>query len=150
MTPASAAQWAAARRLIEDYARSLAIDLSFQDFDHELASLEIEYGPPDGAFLLAEQSGAYVGCGGFRRWSDERCEMKRLYVDPAAREGGLGRALAAQLIAEARGRGYRFMRLDTLPTMSAARHVYAALGFREIAPYRYNPIVGTTFLELAL
>lgn len=148
--PVTAAQWAAARALVEEYATSLRIDLSFQDFEHEIASLEVEYGRPAGAFLLAERNGQYVGCGGFRRWSDEICEMKRLFVRPAGRGAGLGREIAVRLIDEARSRGYRFMRLDTLPTMTAARQMYAALGFHEIAPYRYNPIEHTTFLELSL
>jgi putative acetyltransferase len=76
--------------------------------------------------------------------------MKRLYVASAGRGVGIGRALAIRLIADARARGYLAMRLDTLPTMTAARQMYAALGFREIPAYRYNPVEGTTFMELAL
>lgn len=135
---------------MEEYAESLGIDLAFQDFRHEIDSLPIEYGPPAGAFLLAEHQGTFVGCGGFRRLSDGIAEMKRLYVAPAGRSLGIGRLLANRLIHEARERGYQAIRLDTLPTMQAARHMYASLGFKEIAAYRYNPVQGTTFLELAL
>lgn len=175
--PATSTDWAAAQRLVRVYADSLGIDLSFQDFDRELADLEREYGPPDGAFILAEHAGSFVGCGAFRRApitlhptpgtpapgtapapsthhpapSTRRvCEMKRLYVTPAGRGQGIGRAIAERLIADARVLGYRAMRLDTLPTMTAARRMYAELGFKEIEPYRYNPVEGTTFLELSL
>ena len=150
LTATTNEHWALARRLVEEYAASLGIDLSFQDFQHEIASLRVEYGPPDGTFLLAEKDDSLVGCGAFRRLSEHTCEMKRLYVTSAGRGVGIGRALAIRLIADARARGYLAMRLDTLPTMTAARQMYAALGFREIPAYRYNPVEGTTFMELAL
>jgi ribosomal protein S18 acetylase RimI-like enzyme len=150
LTATTDEHWAVARRLVEDYAASLGIDLSFQDFQHEIASLRVEYGPPGGTFLLADHDDSFVGCGAFRRLTHDTCEMKRLYVAASGRARGIGRALAVQLIADARACGYVAMRLDTLPTMTAARHMYAALGFREIPAYRYNPVEGTTFMELAL
>ena len=146
----TAEQWAVARVLIEEYAASLGIDLSFQDFQHEIASLRTEYAPPAGTMLLAEHNDSFVGCGAFRRLSGTHCEMKRLYIAPAGRGLGIGRALAVRLIADARACGYLAMRLDTLPAMTAARAMYATLGFREIPSYRYNPVAGTTFMELPL
>jgi ribosomal protein S18 acetylase RimI-like enzyme len=76
--------------------------------------------------------------------------MKRLYTRPRFRRLGIGRALCEAVIEEARRAGYERMRLDTLPSMKAAQAMYLSFGFREIAPYRYNPIEGAMFLELEL
>ncbi len=129
------------RALFREYADELGVDLSFQDFERELADPFAVYE----VVLVAED-----GCVALRRIDEQTCEMKRLYVHPRARGGGLGRALAGAVVAHARARGYARMRLDTLPRMAAARGLYASLGFREIEPYRPNPIPGTTYLELEL
>ena len=129
------------RGFLREYADGLGVDLSFQDFDAELAD-------PLGFYelvLLAED-----GCVALRRINELTCEMKRLYVRPATRGGGLGRQLAEAVIAEARNRGYSRMLLDTLPEMTAAQALYRSLGFLETEPYRHNPVRGAVFLELAL
>jgi ribosomal protein S18 acetylase RimI-like enzyme len=139
-----------ARALIAEYADSLGVDLDFQDFSRELASLPGDYVRPRGVLLLASIGGRDVGCVGVRPLETDGCEMKRLYVRTSARGTGTGRRLADAAIAFAREAGYRTMRLDTLPGMDSAQHLYRTLGFREVAPYRYNPVPGTTFMELAL
>ncbi len=138
------------RVLFVEYAESLGVDLAFQDFDAELAGLPGKYAPPEGVLLLARVDGALAGCVALRRIEGDICEMKRLYVRAAFRGLGLGRRLVARIIAEARKRGYRAMRLDTLPNMAAAQALYASFGFRHIEPYVYNPIEGTRYMELSL
>lgn len=144
------AHWAAARALLMEYADSLGFDLEFQDFAQEMATLEIEYGPPRGCFVLARDGDAFIGCIAARRLEIVICEMKRLYVLPGRRGEGLGRQLSESLIVQSRALGYQRMRLDTVPAMATAQALYRDLGFREIEPYRYNPVPGTTFMELAL
>jgi GNAT superfamily N-acetyltransferase len=148
--PDSTELWLVARGLVREYAASLDFDLCFQDFAHELETLSSEYGPPGGHFILASWSGAFVGCGGLRRFTDAACEMKRVYVVPTHRGKGIGRAVTAALIAQARQAGYKAMLLDTLPSMAAAQHVYFALGFTPTDSYRHSPVPGATFLKLEL
>ena len=139
--PAEPADTEIVRGLLREYADSLGVDLSFQDFESEIAD-------PLGFYelvLLAEG-----GCVALRRIDERTCEMKRLYVRPTARGTGLGRRLAEAVIAAGRERGYERMLLDTLPTMAAAQRLYESLGFRETGAYRHNPVPGATFLELEL
>lgn len=140
----------AVRRLFEEYAASLDVDLAFQDFDRELRELPGEYAPPAGRVLLALEEDEPAGCVALRPYEPEVCEMKRLYVRPAFQGSGLGRRLAEAIVGAGRDAGYRLMRLDTLPTMGAARGLYRSLGFEEIEAYRPNPVHGTTFFQLRL
>jgi len=139
-----------ARSLFLEYARSLHFDLCFQDFDKEMESLPGEYAQPEGRLLLAEYYGETVGCIAMRKLEDGICEMKRLYVKPEYRHFKIGRTLTEILITEAKLAGYANMRLDTIPTMQAAIELYKSLGFQEIEPYRFNPVPGALYMELAL
>ena len=135
------------RELFLEYAESIGVDLSFQNFDEELASLPGDYDP----ILMAYVDNELAGCIALHPFGEAGiCEMKRLYVRPEWRKYGVGRALALRIIEEAKKRGYRAMRLDTLPMMQGAMRLYESLGFVDIEPYRYNPIAGTRFLELTL
>lgn len=148
--PKSDADWRRARELIEEYQASLGVDLCFQNIAHELAHLPEEYGPPTGAFLLAGEDGAYFGCVGLRRIDDAACEMKRLYVAPTGRGKGVGRLLAERIVTAAKTLKYSRVRLDTLHDMKTAQALYATMGFKSIDAYRFNPLPGTTYLELEI
>lgn len=136
------------RQLFIEYAQSLDIDLAFQGFETELKTLPGKYEPPDGALILASVDGKGAGCIALRRFSEDICEMKRLYVRDTYRGWGIGKALINMLINEAKKLNYSRIRLDTLATMKEAQNIYLSLGFYDIEPYVYNPIEGTRFMEL--
>jgi len=150
IVPASTGHMAAARELIAEYGGSLGVDLSYQNFAEELAGLPGAYSPPRGALLIAVAGADFAGCVAMRPLGGDVCEMKRLYVRPGWRASGLGRRLALAILEEGRRAGYRAIRLDTLPSMTAARALYLSLGFRAIPPYYSSPVSGTSFLEFDL
>ncbi len=143
---------AAARELFREYAAWLDFDLSFQNFEQELAELPGDYAPPAGRLLLAEVDGKFAGCVALHCFGGgDICEMKRLYIRPEFRGTGLGRRLISEVIAAARQIGYRAMRLDTVAgQMDTAIALYRSFGFREIPPYRVNPQPGARFFELSI
>ncbi len=154
IVPDTASELDATRRIFEEYAESLQVDLCFQDFSNELRNLPGEYASPSGTLLMALVDGAVAGCCAIRALDTvdyvNACEMKRLYVRPAFRGLGLGRDLAERVLDTARQAGYRSVLLDTLDEMETARALYQDLGFEEIPPYYHNPIAGAHYLKADL
>lgn len=147
----SPAHIAQARELFLEYAQSLGFSLCFQGFDKELADLPGDYAPPAGRLLLAHYAGELAGCVALHQLEAGICEMKRLYVRTQFRGKRLGLALIQKVIDEAQQIGYGSMRLDTVePIMKEAVKMYRRFGFREIAPYRANPIAGALYMQLEL
>jgi putative acetyltransferase len=147
---ATAADIPAVRGLFEEYQRGLGVSLCFQGFDAELAGLPGDYAPPRGGLWLADEPEGLAGCVALRALDPATAELKRLFVRDAFRGRGIGRLLALRAIAFARAAGYSEVKLDTLPRMAQAQTLYAALGFRDIAPYNDNPVGGVRFMGLDL
>jgi ribosomal protein S18 acetylase RimI-like enzyme len=140
-----------ARRLFEEYAAWLGVNLCFQNFEKELAELPGDYAPPNGRLLLAVENDQVAGCVALRKIGEETGEMKRLYVRPEFRGKGLGRNLTETIIDAAREIGYHRLRLDTLPgKMDQAIAMYHSLGFKRIERYYNNPYETAAFMELIL
>ena len=138
------------RNMFAEYEQFLGVDLCFQEFQAELASLPGKYASPDGRLVLATEGGQAAGCVAIRRIGDGVCEMKRLYVRPEFRSRGLGLRLAREMISQAAGAGYAVMRLDTLDRLVEAMELYESLGFRRTDPYYDNPLDGVVYWELSL
>ena len=139
------------RTLFREYQRFLDVDLCFQGFEEELATLPGGYAPPQGRLLLARVNEQAAGCVALRPLPAVAvCEMKRLFVRPAYRGQGLGRLLVTRIIAEATALNYAVMRLDTLDTLDSAMRLYRELGFQRGVPYYTNPLPGVVYWERAL
>lgn len=142
--------YAAAGELVAEYLATHPVTIDFQPVQQDVDRPADAYGPPAGAALLAELDGEIVGFVGVRRLAGGVAELKRMYVRPAGRGRGIGRALAVAAIDAARELGYRALRLDTVPQLVAAQSLYESLGFVDIPPYTHNPVPGARFLELSL
>ncbi len=139
-----------ARLLFEEYALSLNVDLSFQDFKQELATIDKQYTSPTGGLLLAYGGNYPIACVGIRKLDEQTAELKRMYVKREFRDRGIGVQLLLRSIALAQQLAYKKIRLDTLANMHKAQKLYLAAGFKEIPSYRFNPIHGTIYLEKEL
>ena len=136
--------------LFNEYVEQLGIDLSFQNFNEELASLSIMYAKPHGVLIIATEEKEPIGCFGIRKLEDSIGELKRMYIREQARGFGKGKQLLQNAIETAAQLGYSKMRLDTLATMGSAIHLYKQAGFYEMEPYRFNPMEGAKYFEIEL
>ena len=155
--PRTAAELEAIKALFREYAESLGFSLAYQDFEKELADFPGKYAAPEGALLLAKAGTEAAGTVALRKLEAGVCEMKRLYVKPTFRgrrlpDGrSIGRALAEDIVAIGRDRGYQRLRLDTIGgKMRQALSLYRSMGFVEIPPYYASPIPDTAYMELVL
>jgi putative acetyltransferase len=140
----------AVKAIFREYIGSTSVSLDFQNYEDELATLPGKYAAPRGGLLLARQADRIVGCAGIREVDETACEMKRVYVRPAARGLNIGRRLVERVLDEARAAGYARICLDVLPEFEAARQLYESLGFVAAAPVTFNPVPGTKFLGMDL
>jgi putative acetyltransferase len=139
------------RALFHEYWSAFGFTPCFQGFNAEVATLPGRYGPPRGRLLLAIVNGEPAGCAALRPFDEARCEMKRMYVRPAFRGMGVGKALMEALISEARTIGYREILCDTIPqTMSEALAMYERFGFTRTGPYAEDPTPAAVYLRLVI
>lgn len=148
--PAEPADIPEVREMLREYVAWIGLDLAFQEIDAEVAGMPGDYAPPSGALFVAPDGHGLAGMIGLRALDDHTCEMKRLFVRPAARGRGLAKALIGRVLDEAQRLGYAEIRLDTLPMMGDAQSLYGALGFVDIPPYYETPIAGTRFMAKRL
>lgn len=138
------------KNLFREYAQFLKISLDFQDFESELAKLPAKYAEPEGSILLAKVDDKPAACVALWKLEDGVCEMKRLYVKPEFQGLGLGKKMALSIIEEAKIKGYKTMKLDTLKRLQSANYLYNSLGFSETKPYNYNPESDVAYFEKEL
>jgi len=139
-----------AKILILEYVTWLGIDLSFQNFDHELNTLPETYGSPNGGLCIVLRDNKAVGVAGIKRFSETECEVKRMYVQPESRSLGIGKLLITQCIEIAKRLNYNTIKLDTADFMKSAIKLYSDSGFIEIPAYRHNPYDEARFFEMKL
>ncbi|MEQ8805279.1 MAG: GNAT family N-acetyltransferase [Rhodospirillales bacterium] len=138
------------REMFAEYGADVSRTYCLNGFDAELAGLPGAYGPPRGALLLLRADGAAAGVVGVRALSEDRAEMKRLYVRPDWQGRGFGRVLAEAAVGHARAAGFRSLCLDTLDHMKGAQALYRAMGFADIPAYHDDTAPGMRFMERAL
>ena len=138
------------KKHFEEYAHSLNVDLSFQNFSIELETIDKQYNKPEGGLLLAQDGTNAIGCAGVRKLDDQIAELKRMYVQSAYRGFQIGLRLLEHSFALAKELGYQKIRLDTLENMHKAQELYRSFGFYEIPSYRFNPLKGTIYMEMEL
>jgi putative acetyltransferase len=138
------------KELFRAYVQFLGINLDFQGFEVELAKLPAKYAEPEGAIFLAKVDGNVAGCVALWKLEDGICEMKRLFIKPTFQGLGLGKKMVLVLIDEAKNKGYKIMKLDTLKRLQSANYLYTSLGFVSTKPYNFNPEPDILYFEKEL
>ena len=146
----TATDFANAKKLILEYVAWLGIDLSFQNFDKEMAGLPEMYNHKDGGLFIAYINEEAVGIAGIRRFNKNDGEIKRMFVQPNSRGLGIGQLLLNHCIDKARKLNYDTIKLDTADFMKSAIKLYTDHGFKEISAYRHNPHESAKYFELNL
>lgn len=132
------------------YGEWLGEDLFFQNFQQEMDDLQTTYHPQKGGIILYKENGQTIGSIALKQLDGGFGEVKRMYVLPQAQGRNIGRQLLERIIDLSKEKGYHTLRLDSLPRLAAAIHLYKKYGFQEIAPYYHNPIEGVVFMEKKL
>lgn len=147
------------RRLFQEYRDWLAdhrdtsseaksrVRSGLSSVDRLIAQLPGVYGPPRGEILLWFKDRELVACGALRELAPKTGEIKRIYVRPDFRGKAFGHPFVRALVDRARELGYERLRVDTLPTMTAAIEFYQELGFRPIPAFWPHPVAGALFFE---
>ena len=146
----SEGEYSAAINLFKEYAAWLGIDLSFQHFEEELQSLKEMYNETDGGIILCKKEKEYIGCVAIRRIDSNTAELKRMYVQPACQQQGVGKKLLEHALTLAQNCNYSFVNLDTLNHMLPAIKLYKKYGFYEIAAYYHNPVASAVYFQKKL
>lgn len=124
--------------------------LNAQHLNDELADIRKKYALPTGRLYLLLVDSRIAGCVGLTRNDDSYCEIKRLYVRPEYRGQHLSHILISRIVEDAKGLGYKHMRLDTFPFMDNAIKLYQKYGFYYIERYNDNPAKTAVFMQLDL
>lgn len=138
------------RMLFKKYIQSLTFELTFQDVDRELEEITTEYNQPTGALILAYEKDQAIACIGLRKYDTDAAELKRMFVDPDYRGQQIGQKLLKMIIKEAMDLGYKSILLDTIADMNSAMKLYRSFDFKEISPYRFNPVKGAIYMKKEL
>ena len=146
----NAIEFSQAKELILEYVKWLGIDLSFQNFDEEIDTLQVTYSEPNGGLCLALRNDKAVGVAGIKRFNESECELKRMFVQPGSRGFGIGKLLLIRCVDIAKKLNYVTIKLDTAEFMKSAIKLYTDNGFVEILAYRYNPYEEAKYFELNL
>lgn len=139
-------EWNEAKRVVYRVAhvvfndpRTLEDSIAYHESRHELKDMDdiqLNYFENGGIFLVMFDDQEMICTGAIRRWNEDTCELKRLWLLQAYQNQGLGYRMMLELLSTARGMGYTKMWLQTdAIAQSRAVDFYKQLGFHEIPRY---------------